>query len=35
MRYIDLLIPALRAPAASKLTQPPVTREEMAAAWNP
>ncbi len=34
-RYIDLLTPALRAPASSKLTQPPVTRQEIAAAWNP
>ncbi len=34
-RFIDLLIPALRAPASSKLTQPPITRQEIAAAWNP
>ncbi len=34
-RYIDLLTPALRAPASNKLAQPPATWLEIAAAWNP
>jgi len=34
-RYIDLLTPALRAPASSQLTQPAASWQETAAAWNP
>ncbi len=34
-RYIDLLTPALRAPASRQLTQPAASWQETAAAWNP
>jgi AcrR family transcriptional regulator len=34
-RYIDLFAPAFRAPGAGKLSGPPPTWQEIAAAWNP
>jgi len=34
-RYLQLVIPALHAPAAAPLTEASPTWEEMAAAWNP
>ncbi len=34
-RYLQLLAPALRAPAASHPTEPPATWPEISAAWNP
>lgn len=34
-RYIQMFLPALRAPAASRLTAPGASWEEISRAWNP
>jgi AcrR family transcriptional regulator len=34
-RYVELFVPAFRAPAATELTVAPPTWQEIAAAWNP
>ncbi len=34
-RYVQLLLPAFRAPAASGLTEPAASWEEISAAWSP
>jgi AcrR family transcriptional regulator len=35
LRYLEMLMPAFRAPASSELTVPPASGAEISGAWNP